>query len=135
MTYETLVVETNSAGVAVLTLNRPGKLNALTDLMFTELSNRLVPARDLIPAATAIAEQIAANSPFGVALTKEILQTNVDAPSLAAAIELENRSQTLATRTADMTEALAAFREKRVPAFTRGLMMPCDRAGCGDPRQ
>lgn len=37
MTYETLVVETNSAGVAVLTLNRPGKLNALTDMMFTEL--------------------------------------------------------------------------------------------------
>jgi len=38
------------------------------------LSNRLVPAADLIPAATALAEQIAANSPFGVALTKEILQ-------------------------------------------------------------
>ena len=37
MTYETLVVEANSAGVAVLTLNRPGKLNALTDMMFTEL--------------------------------------------------------------------------------------------------
>jgi enoyl-CoA hydratase len=82
------------------------------------LSNRLVPAGDLIPAATAIAEQIAANSPFGVALTKEILQTNVYGPSLAAAIELENRSQALATRTADMTEALAAFREKRAPAFT-----------------
>ena len=37
MTYETLVVETNGAGLAILTLNRPGKLNALTDLMFTEL--------------------------------------------------------------------------------------------------
>ncbi len=39
MTCEPLVVETNSAGVAVavLTLNWPGKLNALTDLMFTEL--------------------------------------------------------------------------------------------------
>ena len=37
MTYETLVVETNTAGIGVLTLNRPGKLNALTDLMFTEL--------------------------------------------------------------------------------------------------
>jgi enoyl-CoA hydratase/carnithine racemase len=82
------------------------------------LSNRLVPAAELMPAATALAEQIAANSPFGVALTKEILQTNVDAPSLAAAIELENRSQALATRTADITEALAAFRDKRAPTFT-----------------
>ena len=263
MTYETVAVKTNPAGIAVLTLNRPGKLNALTDLMFTELhaavreletrddvraiiltgsgrgfcagldldlaaelptmpttrfytlqrrwaaaiaalrftpipviaaingpaagagfslalaadlrviseqakfnaafvriglsggdcgiswllprvvglglaseilltgrfvtadesvriglSNRLVPAAELMPAATALAEQIAANSPFGVALTKEILQTNVDAPSLAAAIELENRSQALATCTADMTEALAAFREIRAPTFT-----------------
>jgi enoyl-CoA hydratase len=82
------------------------------------LSNRLLPAAELIPAATALAEQIAANSPSGVALTKEILQANVGAPSLAAAIELENRSQALATRTADMTEALAAFREKRAPTFT-----------------
>ena len=38
------------------------------------LSNRLVPAGELIPAATALAEQIAANSPFGVALTKEIFR-------------------------------------------------------------
>ena len=37
MTYETVAVETNPADIAVLTLNRPGKLNALTDLMFTEL--------------------------------------------------------------------------------------------------
>jgi enoyl-CoA hydratase/carnithine racemase len=28
MTYETLAVETNPAGIGVLTLNRPGKLNA-----------------------------------------------------------------------------------------------------------
>jgi enoyl-CoA hydratase/carnithine racemase len=82
------------------------------------LSNRVVPAGDLIPAAAALAAQIAANSPFGVALTKEILQTNVDAPSLTAAIELENRSQVLAACTADMAEALAAFREKRAPVYT-----------------
>jgi enoyl-CoA hydratase len=37
MTYETLTIETNPTGIAVLTLNRPAKLNALTDLMFAEL--------------------------------------------------------------------------------------------------
>lgn len=45
-------------------------------------------------------------------LTKKVLQSNVDAPSLEAAIQLENRNQVLATRTQDMVEALTAFREK-----------------------
>jgi enoyl-CoA hydratase/carnithine racemase len=46
------------------------------------------------------------------------VQVNVDAASLDAAVELENRNQTLAAGTRDMAEALAAFREKRQPAFT-----------------
>jgi enoyl-CoA hydratase/carnithine racemase len=81
------------------------------------LANELVAEEDLTEKALSMAEQIATNSPFGISLTKELLQTNVDAPSLEAAIELENRSQVLATRTEDMVEALAAFRAKRVPAF------------------
>jgi enoyl-CoA hydratase len=54
----------------------------------------------------------------GVSLTKRVVQLNVDAPSLEAAVELENRGQTLAAGTQDMSEALQAFREKRPPAFT-----------------
>ena len=79
--------------------------------------NRIVPADSLLDATFELAGEIAANSPFGIRLTKEILQTNVDAPSLEAAIALENRSQVLASRTRDMSEALAAFREKRPPKF------------------
>lgn len=82
------------------------------------LVNRVVPAEELLDAAFSLAEQIAANSPFGVALTKKVLAFNVDAPSLDAALEVENRNQVLATRTSDMPEALAAFREKRTPVFT-----------------
>ena len=37
--------------------------------------------------------------------------------SLLAALELENRGQVLATRSPDMAEALAAFREKRPARF------------------
>lgn len=81
------------------------------------LVNRVVPADELLPAAFALAEQIAANTPFGVSLTKQVLAANVDAPSLEAALELENRNQVLATRTQDMAEALTAFREKRPPVF------------------
>ncbi len=81
------------------------------------LVNRVVPAADLLDEAFAVAEQIAAHTPFGVGLTKQVLGVNVDAPSLAAALELENRNQVLATRTRDMAEALMAFREKRPPVY------------------
>jgi enoyl-CoA hydratase len=83
------------------------------------LVNRVVAAAQLDDAALELAERIARNSPFGVWMTKKGLERNIDAPSLEAAVELENRTQVLATRTADMTEALAAFREKRAASFAR----------------
>jgi enoyl-CoA hydratase len=41
----------------------------------------------------------------------------MDAPSIEAAIAIENRNQVLASRTADMGEAVAAFLGKRDPKF------------------
>jgi enoyl-CoA hydratase len=82
------------------------------------LVSAVVPSEDLLQGALELADRIVANSPLGVALTKQVLAVNADAPSLDAALELENRNQVLATRTADMAEALSAFREKRVPRFT-----------------
>jgi enoyl-CoA hydratase/carnithine racemase len=82
------------------------------------LVNRVVPAERLLGAAGEVAAEIAANSPFGVRLTKQVLQLNVDAPSLQAAIAIENRNQVLASRTEDMAEALRAFHEKRPAEFT-----------------
>jgi enoyl-CoA hydratase len=81
------------------------------------LVNRVVPPERLLPTAFELADQIAAHSPYGVRLSKRVLQANVDAPSLDAALELENRGQVLATRTDDMREALEAFRAKRQPRF------------------
>lgn len=81
------------------------------------LVNRVVAAESLLDEAFGVAEQIAANSPFGVGLTKKVLAVNVDAPSLEAALDLENRNQVLASRTRDMSEALTAFLEKRAPDF------------------
>lgn len=81
------------------------------------LVNRVVPAESLLAEAFELAELIGANSPFGVAMTKRVLSVNVDAPSLEAALDLENRNQVLASRTRDMSEALTAFREKRAPVF------------------
>jgi enoyl-CoA hydratase len=81
------------------------------------LANSVHEPEDLLDAAVELAEQMARNSPFGLKMTKQVLHRNVDAPSLEAAIELENRTQILATRTEDMKEALAAFTEKRPPRF------------------
>jgi enoyl-CoA hydratase/carnithine racemase len=67
--------------------------------------------------AVRIASSIAAHSPFGVAMTKDVMWTNLDAPSLEAAMAIENRTQTLALLTDDMSEAVAAFLEKRPAAY------------------
>jgi enoyl-CoA hydratase len=81
------------------------------------LANRVVEPAELLHSANELADQIAANSPFGVWMTKQVLGRNVDAGSLRSAIELENRTQVLATRTDDMKEALSAFVEKRPARF------------------
>jgi enoyl-CoA hydratase len=81
------------------------------------LVNRVCGPETLLEEAVSLAAVICANSPFGVRLTKQVLFQNVDAPSLAAALEVENRNQVLATRSADMSEALTAFRQKRPPRF------------------
>jgi enoyl-CoA hydratase/carnithine racemase len=72
----------------------------------------------LLDKSIALAEQICENSPGGVQLSKRALQANMEIGSYAAALELENRGQALLTRTSDMTEALAAFKQKRTPIFT-----------------
>jgi enoyl-CoA hydratase len=79
------------------------------------LVNRV--ADDVVAAALELAEGIAANSPFGIQLTKSLLHANAEGGSLAAALEVENRSQVLAAQTSDMVEALDAFRAKRIPVF------------------
>ncbi len=73
---------------------------------------------DVVADAVALAGVIAANSPFGTRLTKSLLHANVDAGSLQAALEVENRSQVLAAQSHDMVEALDAFRARRPPVFT-----------------
>ncbi|MEV5004005.1 enoyl-CoA hydratase/isomerase family protein [Nocardioides sp. LML1-1-1.1] len=82
------------------------------------LANRVVEADELLPAARALATEMAANSPFALQLTKEGLQVNIDAGSIEAAIALENRNQVLASRTEDARIAMRAFVTKTAPVFT-----------------
>jgi enoyl-CoA hydratase len=81
------------------------------------LVSRVIPDGEVVDAALEIADQIAANSPFGVWMTKEVMWANLETGSMQAAIDLENRTQILTTFTEDMPEAMRAFLEKREPNF------------------
>ena len=94
------------------------RLVGAEEAVATGLANRVVPADRLYDEAVALARLIAANSPGGVRMSKRAIQRNQEITSYAAALELENRGQALMSRTRDMPEALAAFKEKRPPVFT-----------------
>jgi enoyl-CoA hydratase len=81
------------------------------------LVSSLVPEDQLREAGRGIAEEILANSPVGVRLTKECLNMSVDAGGLEAVIAMEDRQQILTAQTGDMREGVAAFLEKRPAAF------------------
>ena len=63
----------------------------------------------LLPRAFETARAIAANSAFGVWMTKRGAWANAEAGSLQAAIELENRTQILARTTGDLARAAQAL--------------------------
>jgi enoyl-CoA hydratase len=74
---------------------------------------RVVPDDRLLEAALETARLIAANSPWGIRMTKEVMWSQLEVSSLQAGIDLENRTQVLSSMTGDMQEAVAAFLEKR----------------------
>jgi enoyl-CoA hydratase len=77
------------------------------------LVGRVVPDGEVVDAAMGIAREIAANSPMGVWMTKEVMWSQLEVGSLQAGIDLENRTQILSSFNGDMAEAVAAFLEKR----------------------
>ena len=54
---------------------------------------------------------------MGVWMTKEIMWSQLEIPSMQAGIEIENRNQILLSQTADHPETMRAFLEKRPPSF------------------
>jgi 2-(1,2-epoxy-1,2-dihydrophenyl)acetyl-CoA isomerase len=78
---------------------------------------RVVPADALATEARAVAERLAGLAPRALALTKRALERSWSV-DLDAALEDEAYRQGIAGATADHTEGLAAFVEKRPPRFT-----------------
>lgn len=82
------------------------------------LVSEVLPDDEVLGRAATIAEGMSALSPFGVALTKDTLWAALEVGSLQTAVDLENRTQLLAGHTGNLTEATAAFKEKRSPVYT-----------------
>ncbi|HWE69290.1 MAG TPA: enoyl-CoA hydratase-related protein [Acidimicrobiales bacterium] len=106
-------VGTSNAAEMLLT----GKRVDATEALRIGLVSRVTPDDDLLETALGIAEGMCAFSPFGLSLTKETLWSSLEVSSLQAAVALENRTQLLAGHTGNLTEASAAFREKRRPIY------------------
>lgn len=81
------------------------------------LVTRVVPDDAVVDSALETAALIVGNSPFGVRMTKEVMWSQLEIGSLQAGIDLENRTQVLSSFTGDLTEAMAAFAEKRPANF------------------
>ncbi len=57
-------------------------------------------------------------SPYGLAMTKDILWVNLETASLESAIEIEDRNQLMLGFTENLPEAIRAFDQKRKPVYT-----------------
>ncbi len=76
------------------------------------LVSRLVEVDDLMDVAMEMARTMLNKSPMGLRLTKEVLNQNMNAPSLEAAIELENRNQSICCCTPEFMEAVVSFSDR-----------------------
>jgi enoyl-CoA hydratase len=77
---------------------------------------RVVPAAELLPEAVKLAEKIATLSPPAVAMAKEAVNAAFELP-LREGVRLERRFFLSLFGTPDQKEGMAAFLEKRPPAF------------------
>jgi enoyl-CoA hydratase/carnithine racemase len=122
--YDTLTLSPPEAGVAVVTLDRPARRNAMTVEMFDEF----VALQREVDADPDIRSLVltGAGAGFCAGLDLDLAESLADIPAaeagLSSALTADVRiasaeAQVLATRTADMAEALAVFRQRRPAAF------------------
>ncbi len=82
------------------------------------LVSRVLPDAELLAHCLDVAEQMARYSPYGLAMTKDVLWANLEVASLEAAVELEDRNQLMLGFTENLPEAIRAFDAGRPPAYT-----------------
>jgi enoyl-CoA hydratase/carnithine racemase len=83
----------------------------------TGLVSEVVPDERLADAAQSYVDEMLMASPKGLRMTKEGLNLAVDAPSLEAAMAIENRNQIMTSSSPNFAEGMRAFLEKRKPVY------------------
>ena len=81
------------------------------------LVSAVVPFEQLEATGRGIAADMLQTSPLGLRLTKEGLNLSVDAPSLDAAIAMEDRGQILCASAGFFDEGISAFLQKRPASY------------------
>src|SRR5437660_9745998 len=82
------------------------------------LVSDIAPPDELLAKGLEFASELLRVSPMGLRLTKQALNVLIDAPSLDAALMMEDRQQVILLETHDHAEAVAAFRERRDPSYS-----------------
>ncbi|MFN8038346.1 MAG: enoyl-CoA hydratase-related protein [Acidimicrobiales bacterium] len=94
------------------------------------LVSRVLPDDEVLDAAVETAVGMCDFSPYGLAMTKDILWVNLETASLESAIEIEDRNQLMLGFTDNLPEAIRAFDQKRKPVYTddprRDLFTPME---------
>jgi enoyl-CoA hydratase len=107
------------ATIDALDILLTGRMLTADEAVAMRLVNRLVPSARLEAEAMALARRIAGNGPLAVARILEAVRRQADLP-LALAYRLESELGDEVFRSAQAAEGLAAFAQKRAPAFADG---------------
>lgn len=81
------------------------------------LVSAIAPTSEMMQIAESYVQDMLRTTPMGLRLTKDGLNVSIDAPSLEAAMAVEDRHQSLLALTEDAQEAALAFLEKRDPQY------------------
>jgi enoyl-CoA hydratase len=94
-----------------------GRIVAAREAEQIGLVSRVVPDADLLPHTLAVAERMCEFSPYGLQMTKRTCWANLEATSLLAAVDLEDRNQLLLGNTENLIECVMARKEQRKPVY------------------
>jgi enoyl-CoA hydratase len=95
-----------------------GRVVDAAEALAMGLVSRVVPDDELLDESLEVAASMCRYSPYGLAMTKDVLWANLEVSSLEAAIELEDRNQLMLGFTENLPDAIRAFDRGTTPVYT-----------------